>query len=144
MKKTFRFVLDTNILLVSISSKSKYHWIYQSLLQQKYEIAITNDILMEYEEIISNKYSKSVAKNVIRNLLLSNNVKQTEIFYNWDLIQQDKDDNKFVDCAIASNADYIVTNDKHFNCLDEVEFPIVKCLNIDQFKEFCRMANIVY
>jgi putative PIN family toxin of toxin-antitoxin system len=98
---------------------------------------------MEYEEIISNKYSKSVAKNVIRNLLLSNNVKQTKIFYNWDLIQQDKDDNKYVDCAIASNADYIVTNHKHFKCLNEVEFPIVKCINIDQFKEFCRMANIV-
>ena len=144
MKKIFRFVLDTNILLVSISSKSKYHWIYQSLLQQKYEIAITNDILMEYEEIISKKYSKFVAKNVVRNLLLSNNVKQTKVFYNWDLIQQDKDDNKFVDCAIASNADYIVTNDKHFNCLDEVEFPTVKCINMDQFKEFCRMANIVY
>jgi putative PIN family toxin of toxin-antitoxin system len=143
MKKTFRFVLDTNILLVSISSKSKYHWIYQSLLQQKYEIAITNDILMEYEEIISNKYSKSVAKNVVRNLLLSNNVKQTKVFYNWDLIQQDKDDNKFVDCAIASNADFIVTNDNHFNCLNEVEFPTVKCINMDQFKEFCRMANIV-
>jgi rRNA-processing protein FCF1 len=68
MKKKFRFVLDTNILLVWISSKSKYHWIYQLLLQQKYEIAITTDILMEYEEIISNKYSKSEAKNVIRNL----------------------------------------------------------------------------
>jgi len=99
---------------------------------------------MEYEEIISNKYSKSVAKNVIRNLLLSENVKQSKVFYNWNLIQQDKDDNKFVDCAVASNSDYIVNNDKHFKCLNEVEFPFVKCINIDQFKEFCRMANFLY
>jgi uncharacterized protein len=42
---------------------------------------------------------------------------------------------KFVDCAIASNVDYIVTNDKHLQILKTVEFPEIRTLNIDEFKE---------
>jgi len=45
----------------------------------------------------------------------------------------DKDDNKFVDCAVAGNADYLVSNDKHFNCLKEVEFPKLNVVTIDAF-----------
>ncbi len=55
--------------------------------------------------------------------------------YKWQLIQQDPDDDKFVDCAIASNADYIVTNDKHFQILKTLEFPEIRTLNIDEFKK---------
>ena len=49
----------------------------------------------------------------------------TEIHYNWRLITIDPDDNKFIDCAVAANADYLVTNDKHFNVLKEIDFPKV-------------------
>jgi len=55
MKYRFKVVLDTNVLLVSISSKSKYHWIYDKLVADEYDLFITNEILMEYEEIISQK-----------------------------------------------------------------------------------------
>lgn len=89
---------------------------------------------MEYEEIISRKYSVPVAKNVIRTLLLLANVDKIDVFYNWSLILNDIDDNKFVDCAIAANADYIVTNDRHFNVLQEVEFPAVNVINIGDFQ----------
>lgn len=64
-----KFVIDTNILLVSIASRSKYHWIFKALVAQKFDICISNDILMEYEEIIGKKYAESVAKNVMRMLL---------------------------------------------------------------------------
>lgn len=130
-----KVVIDTNVLLVSISSKSKYHWLFQSLLNQSYEIAITNEILMEYEEIIAAKFSVSVAKNVLRTLLLLPNVSKTEIYYNWQLIRHDPDDNKFVDCAIASGADFIITHDKHFNVLRDIDFPKVQIANIIQFQK---------
>jgi len=135
MKNKRYFVVDTNVLLVSISSKSQYHWILRRLLKQDFEIAITNDILSEYEEIISKKYSESVAENVIRTLLLLLNVAQTTIYYKWNVIDNDKDDNKFVDCAIAANADTIITHDKHFNILKEIDFPPINIMNINEFKE---------
>ncbi len=50
------------------------------------------------------------------------------------MIQTDPDDNKFVDCAIASQADYIVTNDKHFDILAQITFPKVEVITIQQFE----------
>jgi len=130
-----KVVLDTNVLLVSISSKSKYHWLFQGLLSQKYAVAVTNEILMEYEEIISAKYSVSMAKNIIRALLVLPNVSKIDVYYHWHLIKHDADDDKFVDCAVASNANYIVTHDKHFNVLKDVDFPKVWVIDIAQFQK---------
>lgn len=134
MKDRYKVVLDTNVLLVSISSRSQYHWLFQGLIQNEFQIVITNEILTEYEEIISAKYSVSVAKNVVRTLLLLPNVDKIDVFYNWSLIINDVDDNKIVDCAVAASVDYIVTNDRHFNVLKEIEFPAVNVVNISQFK----------
>jgi len=81
MKDRLKVVLDTNVLLVSISSKSKYHWIYDKLIADEYDLFITNEILMEYEEIISQKYNPSVARNVIKSLLILPNVYKVSIYF---------------------------------------------------------------
>ena len=141
MKTNRRFVIDTNVLLVSISSNSQYHWIFQGLIHNEFELAITTDILSEYEEIISDKYSATVARNVIRTLLLLPNVIQVNVYYNWNLIQNDRDDDKFVDCAIASNADAIITHDKHFSILENISFPSVKIMNVSEFKSLCHLLT---
>ena len=94
----------------------------------------TYEILTEYEEIITSKYNKNVAKNVIRTLLKLPNVHL--IYYHWNLINSDPDDNKFVDCAISANANYLVSNDKHFNMLKEIEFPKITVLKIEEFEKF--------
>ena len=135
MRSRIRVVLDTNILLVSISSKSKYHWIFSNLLNSRYELYVTNEVLLEYEEIISSKYSEEVAKDVIRTLLLLENVILVTPFFKWNLIDEDKDDNKFVDCYLISNSDVLVSNDKHFNILKEIDFPKVNVVKIDVFEE---------
>ena len=129
MRNKLRVVLDTNILLVSISSKSKYHWIFSNLLENKYEV------LLEYEEIISSRYSEEVAKDVIRTLLLLENVTLVTPFFKWGLINEDRDDNKFVDCYLISNSDVLVTNDKHFDVLKEIDFPKVNIVKIDVFEK---------
>jgi putative PIN family toxin of toxin-antitoxin system len=126
-------VLDTNVLLVSISSKSKYHWIFQALLNEKYNLFITNEIVTEYEEIITLKYNAQVAEQVLKTLLLLPNVHTTIIYYHWYLIKDDEDDNKFTDCAITSNAHYLVTQDKHFNILKTQQFPKINVISIAKF-----------
>jgi len=55
--------------------------------------------------------------------------------FKWNFITADPDDNKFVDCAIAANADYIITNDAHFNILKNIAFPKVNVLTLQQFIE---------
>jgi putative PIN family toxin of toxin-antitoxin system len=137
--KRDKIVFDTNVLLVSISSFSKYHWIYELIIKGEVLTLVSNDILLEYEEIIGEKYNNKTAKNVIRALLELNTVHQISPYFNFELISNDLDDNKFVDCAIAGNAEFIVTNDKDFNVLKEVDFPKVSVLSINEFKK--RMLN---
>ena len=91
-------------------------------------------MLLEYEEIISARFSEEVAKSVIRTLLHLENVTLVTPFFKWDLIANDKDDNKFVDCYLISNSNVLVSNDKHFECLRTIEFPKVNVIKIDDFK----------
>jgi putative PIN family toxin of toxin-antitoxin system len=134
-KKRLRIVLDTNVLLVSISEFSKYHWLFRCILEKKFDLYITNEILTEYEEIIGKKLSPNTANAVIRTLMELDNVYPTSIFFNYILITQDLDDNKFVDCAFSSNCNYLVTNDKHFNILKTINFPQINVINLEEFKE---------
>ena len=53
--------------------------------------------------------------------------------YRFGLIEQDPDDNKFVDCAIIAGADYIVSEDAHFRILADIPFPSVAVIRLDEF-----------
>ncbi len=128
-----RIVLDTNCLLISIPKKSKYRIVFDSLLQKKFTLVISNEILSEYEEKISEKSNALVAKNISEMLTTLSNVEKRDVYYRWNLIQRDYDDNKFVDCAIAGNVDYLVTNDTHFSALKQIEFPTVNVISINEF-----------
>ena len=59
--------------------------------------------------------------------------KSKDPHYTFALIEADKDDNKFVDCAIAANAKCIVSEDKHFRVLKNIPFPKVEVLGIEEF-----------
>jgi predicted nucleic acid-binding protein len=59
-------------------------------------------------------------------------------YVHFRLLPGDADDNKFVDCAIASNAELIVTNDKDFNPLKNIPWPKVEIMNI---KDFVRLIT---
>jgi len=130
-----KIVLDTNILLVSISPKSDYYWVFQKFINEEYTLCVTTDILQEYEEIIVNHMGQEVANTVLQLIENSINVEFITKYFRWQLIKADPDDNKFVDCAISSNAKYIVTNDKHFNILKEVPFPKIEVIDIEEFKK---------
>ena len=127
-------VLDTNVLLVSVSSKSPYHCIFKKLIAGAYDLGITTEILMEYEEVIARKFNSEVAKDTIRTLLALPNVKKINVYYNWNLIEADSDDNKFVDCAVSANATGLVTQDKHFNVLRDIDYPNITLISITDFK----------
>ena len=50
----------------------------------------------------------------------------------------DKDDDKFVDCAITAGADYIVTEDSHFDHLKQIPFPQLNVLTLDEFNNLLK------
>jgi len=131
-------VLDCNIIVMSLTSKSAYHRIYQALVRGDFELAVSDDIVLEYEEIIARKYRPSTAKAFLSLLRELPNVFHTSIYFNFHLIQSDPDDNKYVDCAITARAAYIVTEDKHFNILKQIPFPKVATLSINGFMDILK------
>lgn len=126
-------VIDTNSLIMAIPSRSTYHKIWQAFLAGDFQLCISNEILEEYVEVIARNISVNVARYVAYTIMERKNVRQITPSFRWNLITADPDDNKFVDCAIAGNAKFIVTEDHHFNVLKDIPFPVVEVVGIDDF-----------
>jgi predicted nucleic acid-binding protein len=69
-----KVVIDTNVLLVIIPSLSRYHLAYEALKQNRYDVAVSNEILLEYEEQLSLRYDISDASEILQNLLENQNI----------------------------------------------------------------------
>ena len=66
-----RIVLDTNCLLAILSRRGNYFSVWRGLHEGKYILCVSNDILEEYEEIISSKTNSVIASNVVQMLVNS-------------------------------------------------------------------------
>ena len=128
-----QIVLDTNCLLQALPTHSPYHKIWTEILQGKISLCVNTEILNEYEEILEIKTNREIAHNVVEAIARLHTTRYQETYIHFGLIEQDVDDNKFVDCAIAADAEYIVTNDSHFNILKDIDWPKVRIITIKEF-----------
>lgn len=95
-------------------------------------LCLTNDILTEYEEILKRKLPSSLANAIIKQIVRSPYTLLITKYFQFNLIEADPDDNKFVDCAVAAEAKFIVTDDRHFKILKEIDFPKVEIISLDE------------
>ena len=131
MKKV---VLDTNVLLVSISNRSSLHWVFQKLLAKEYILCVTTDILAEYAEIIERHMGSGASEDALGLIENLTNIEYITTYFKFRLLK-DEDDDKFVDCAIAANASFIVSHDSDFKILEHIGFPKVRVIDTIVFKE---------
>ncbi len=126
-----RLVIDTNCLIQCISRRSAYHDLWLSLLDGRNSLCVSTEILDEYAEIIEKYTSPVFAESALG--VITNNPFTLFInpYFNFKLISADPDDNKFIDCAIAANAKYVVTEDSHFEILKHIDFPKVNLISLD-------------
>jgi uncharacterized protein len=130
-----KIVIDTNIFIATIGKQSPYRWIFEKILSGEFILCVSNDIVLEYHEILSAKTTPDIARNVTDFLVIHPYVQHIEIFFQWRLIRSDDDDNKFIDCAISSDAFCIVSNDRHFQEAKESNFPKVQVLTVSEFSK---------
>lgn len=109
-------------------------WLYEPFRNNEFEWVISNEILSEYFEQLSKFYNVQTATVVIKIFTTRLNVIFSEPFFKWGLIDSDPDDNKFVDLAISSNSNYLVTNDHHFDVLNQLDFPSIKVVTLNEFQ----------
>lgn len=132
-----RLVLDTNSLIQCIARRSHYHAIWLSLLDGRNSLCVSNEILEEYEEILERKASYTFAMLAINVIINNPYTVFITPYYHFNLITVDFDDNKFVDCAVAGNAKFIVTEDHHYDILQKIDFPKVEIIKLDEM--MCRI-----
>ncbi len=128
-----RVVIDTNCLRASIPPKSPFYQLYLDFKAGKFEWFVSTEILLEYEEILTQTYSANTALLVLNQLAIAPNVVFTEPAFRWDLIKYDYDDNKFADLALYINADYMVSNDSDFDVFKDLDFPTLKVVDLETF-----------
>ena len=125
-------VLDTNSLLQCISRRSKYHDLWISFLDGRNCLCVTTEILNEYAEILERKASAEFASLALEVILNNPSTLFVTAFYRFNLIKADPDDNKFVDCAVAAQAKFIVTEDHHYDILKTINFPPIDIVGLDE------------
>ena len=129
-----KIVLDTNCLIPILVPGSFGHDIWQAFRQGRYTLCVSTEILLEYEEILMRMTEDGEFTSlVIEAISNAPNVERVTPAYRFNLITVDPDDNKFVDCALACNARYIVTEDTHFKVLKENAYPKVDVVNLEEF-----------
>ncbi len=129
-----RVVLDTNVLLASIGTRSPLRWLFDALLDGRFTLVVSTPVLLEYEEVLARQTTAYIAGNVLRALLALPTAETVEPRFRWRLPPGDPDDEKFVDAALAAGADAVVTNDGHFDALADLDFPAVRVLTPEAFR----------
>lgn len=83
---------------------SPYRKVWDDFLKGRIKLCVTNEIIEEYMEILSRKTNSEIATNVISAITSRGNVEFITPYYKLNLIENDADDNKFVDCAFSAGA----------------------------------------
>ena len=133
-----KVVLDTNIILSSVSRYSPYRLILDKLDEFAYSCAVSTEILLEYEEKLSSIFSNELSKLTLDLMMMNPNIQLISPSFQTRLVYPDLDDNKFVDCAFAANAHYLVTNDRDYKILKSTGFPKINLLKMEEFIEILK------
>ena len=128
-------VIDTNCLLQVIARKSPYRPIWDAFLDGEFDLCVSNEILDEYQEVLEQQITPTIAENLVLLILNKKNTRFVDPHFRLNLIEADPDDNKFVDCAFAAGADYLVSEDSHFNVLRAMPFPQLNLVTLDEFMQ---------
>ena len=131
-----RLVLDTNSLIQCISRRSPYHELWISFLDGRNQLCVSNEILEEYAEILEKKASPKFSELAIDVIVNNPNSLFITPFYHFNTISKDPDDNKFVDCAVEGQAKFIVTEDNHYKILEDLQFPKIEIIGLDDAMNF--------
>lgn len=109
-----RFVLDTNVLISStLWDGSSAQKLLFKLIKTNAKIFTSIQILEEYRLVLEKEfdYSHEEAMVLVEKILLF--AKLVNPKQKVNVVKEDPSDNKIVECALASLAEYIVTYDKH-------------------------------
>jgi putative PIN family toxin of toxin-antitoxin system len=113
--------IDTNVVVQATASSHPHHTILNAWLAGQFTWAVSTPILLEYEEIHLRLGRADRWQKFVRLLdlaeMTSGNLLRVNPSFRFHIVTVDPDDNIFTDCAIAAGADWLITDDVHFEPL---------------------------
>lgn len=113
--------IDTNVIFGMFGRAAPWLPLRDAMLAGRIVWALSNEILLEYEEVVAREMGTTEAAKVLRFIEIVHQTRRAVRFLSPDFrfhaVPFDGDDDKFADCAIAAHADYVITADRHFRPL---------------------------
>ena len=133
-----KIVLDANIFLSSLFWGGNPRIVLERAIRKLDELFITDEILDEIEAVIGRPkfhagkneieyYIKSI-EEIANKIVVKKRIKN---------VSRDKTDNKYIECGIAGNVDYIITGDIHL--LEIKQYNNIKIVTAKEYLEiYCQ------
>ena len=132
--------IDTNTLVQALAAGHAFRPIMDAWIGGRITLAVSTPILLEYEEVITRMSGTARWQKLTRLIetieLTTGNLLRVEPSFRFRIISDDPDDNIVTDCAVAANADFVVTEDRYFAALVKSGYkprPITPAAFIAQF-----------
>jgi len=133
-----KVTLDVNVL-VSGTFWTGHSFIILNKIDRKEIKSVTSkEIIEEYDEVINSdeiikkiENKKLILLKIVQKVIINSIIVEPRV--KLDVIKEDKDDNKILECAKEGNADCIVTKDNHL--LKLKSFEGIEILKPDEFLE---------
>ena len=109
-----RVVLDTNTMISALGWKGKPHQVLGMCMRKQIELILSSPIIDELEVVMN--YPKFGFSEEIKREFLAELIECATIVSPVEKVQviaNDPEDNKFLECAITGEANYIVSGDRH-------------------------------
>ena len=130
----YKVVLDTNVLISAIVFGGKPREVFELILMEKVNLAISREILNEMRGVLSGRkfrYPQQVLHSILHSLenLAEFVVPQKPV----KIIKDDPDDNRTLECALEAGAHIIISGDGHL--LDVKRYRGIKIISPSDFLE---------
>lgn len=109
-----RIVLDTNIFISGIHWSGSSEKILHAWIGDKFEVVFSESIIEEIIETLLNfKVPLPIDDLLSWWIVISEKAIIVNPLEKLDVVEEDPDDNKFLEAAVTGNASYTVSQDKH-------------------------------
>lgn len=134
-----RVVLDTNVFISGIFWQGNPNKVLNAWRRGEFDIVVSAPTLSELKRVLLD-FEISLPEDLLQDwirLIIENAiiVEPTEMIHT---LKDDESDNRFLECATAAHADYIISGDNHLLSLSE--FRGIKIISPKDFVEILGLS----
>jgi len=109
----FRVTADANILVSGLNfPRGKPFQLLELSRTGKIDLAVSEAILAEMEDVLRRKFGWNDERIAIGRKRITDLARTVRPSMQLDVVKEDPDDNKILECASAAGSDFIVSGDK--------------------------------